>query len=60
MEVRVAECGQGFVMPSKRVAIDLGTATARALEITKSGDGLLLVAGGRVPVRADPNLPPDR
>lgn len=47
-------------MPSKRVAIDLGTATARALEVSKSGDGLRIVAGGRLPLRANPSLPPDR
>ncbi len=47
-------------MPSKRVAVDLGSATARVLEIAKSGDGVQVVAGGRLPLRANPNLPPDR
>lgn len=47
-------------MASKRVAVDLGSSTVRALEIAKSGDGVQVVTGGRVPMRTPPGVATDR
>ena len=46
-------------MASKRVAVDVGASTVRVVELSKSGDTVSVINGGRLPLRANPALPPD-